>query len=118
MSSASRLSSTFRSAGRQVLAVMPRTIALRRRDGRVRHSTSTPAAHPRLFSALVTAYCAIGFGALVAATVAFYPFFRAIQLPYAPFGLDPALTGCALWVAICLATATQGTRGTGQVPFV
>lgn len=118
MSSASGLYSTFRSAGRQALAVLPRTIAPRRRDGRVRHTASTPEARPRLFAALVTVYCAIGFGAVIAATVVFYPFFRTMQLPYAPFGLDPALIGCALWVAICLATATQGTRGTGQVPFV
>jgi len=77
-----------------------------------------PGAHPRLLAALVIAYCAIGFGAVAAATVAFYPFFTAMQLPYAPFDLDPALAGFALWVAICLATATQGTHGTGQVPFV
>jgi hypothetical protein len=54
----------------------------------------------------------------MAATAAFYPFFTAMQLPYAPFGMDPALVGFSLWVAICLATATQGTRATGQVPFV
>ena len=83
-----------------------------------RRVASAPGAHPRLFAALVTAYCAIGFGAVVAATVVFYPFFGAMQLPYAPFGLDPAVAGVALFVAICLATATQGTRGTGQVPFV
>ena len=74
--------------------------------------------HPRLIAVLVTAYSAAGFGAVTAATVLFYPFFTAMQLPYAPFGLDPALAGFALWVAICLATATQGTHGSGQVPFV
>jgi diguanylate cyclase (GGDEF)-like protein len=109
---------TFRSARRQALTVMPRTMPLRRRDGRVRRTASAPGAHPRLFATLVTAYCAVGFGAVIAASAVFYPFFGALQLPYAPFGLDPALTGFALWVAICLATATQGTRGTGQVPFV
>lgn len=83
-----------------------------------RRAASAPGAHPRLFAALVTASCAIGFGAVVAATVVFYPFFGAMQLPYAPFGVDPALTGVALFIVICLATATQGTRGTGQVPFV
>lgn len=118
MSSASGLFSTFRSAGRQALAVMPRMIELLRRDGRVLHATSTADANPRLLATLVAAYCAVGFAAVIAATVVFYPFFGAMQLPYAPFGLDPALTGCTLWVAICLATATQGTRGTGQVPFV
>ncbi len=81
-------------------------------------TASAPAAHPRLLAWLVIAYCAVGFGAVTAATVAFYPFFTAMELPYAPFGVDPAFAGFVLWVAICLATATQGTRGTGQVPFV
>jgi diguanylate cyclase (GGDEF)-like protein len=66
----------------------------------------------------VAAFCTVGFGAVLAATVVFYPFFPALRLPYAPFGLDPGLVGCALWVAICLATASQGLRGSGQVPFV
>ena len=74
--------------------------------------------HGRRLGALTGAYSLLGFGAVVVATVAFTPFFAAIRLPYAPFGVDPALGGLALWVAICLATATQGTRAAGQVPFV
>jgi diguanylate cyclase (GGDEF)-like protein len=97
---------------------MPRAITLRQRDERAGHAASAPVAHPRLFAALVAACCAVGFGAVLGATVVFHPFFAAIQLPFAPFGLDPGVAGCALWVAICLATATQGTRGSGQVPFV
>jgi diguanylate cyclase (GGDEF)-like protein len=77
-----------------------------------------PAAHPRWLATLVAVYCVAGLGAVIAATATFYPFFTAMQLPYAPFGLDPALSGFSLWVAICVATASQRTQGTGQVPFV
>ena len=83
-----------------------------------RRAAPKQAVNPRLLAALVTAYSVVGFGAVTAATVAFTPFFTAVQLPYPPFGLDPALAGVALWVAICLATATQGNHGSGQVPFV
>lgn len=84
----------------------------------IRYGPDMSPAHPRLHVALVVGYCAVGFGAVAATIVTFYPFFAAIQLPYAPFGLDPALSGFVLWVAIGLATATQGTRGLGQASFV
>ena len=67
---------------------------------------------------LVAAYCTAGLGAVAVATLMFSPFFATMRLPYAPFGLDPALAGFSLWVAIGLATATQGTRGTGQAAFL
>lgn len=80
-------------------------------------SASSEAARPRLLTVLAIGCTVAGFGAVAAVTVAFHPFFAALQLPYAPFGLDPALGGLALWVAICLATATLGGHGSDQLPF-
>jgi diguanylate cyclase (GGDEF)-like protein len=97
--------------------IMIRTVP-RAQPGTGLRTASPAGAQPRLLVALQAAYCAAGSGAVIAATATFSPFFAALRLPYAPFGLDPALTGFALWVAICLATAAQRTQATGQVPFV
>jgi diguanylate cyclase (GGDEF)-like protein len=81
-------------------------------------TASAAGAHPRLLAALLAAYSVAAFGAVTVVTMTFYPFFSAMQLPYAPFGLDQTIAGFALWVAICLATATQATHATGQMSFV
>ncbi len=77
---------------------------------------ATGIGRPRLFALLVVVYCALGFGAVGWATLAF-PLFQAIRLPFAPLGIDPAVAGLGVWIAICLATSTQGTHDTGQVPL-
>ncbi len=73
---------------------------------------------PWLFALLVGAYSGLGLGAVMVATLVFQPLFPAIQLPFSPLGLDPAVAGLGLWIIVCLGASTQGTLGTGQVPLV